>query len=47
MWPFIDELCRFDFEVSPEDEHMVSNMTRSFGDESQTSSDSGSVNDTM
>ncbi|KIW09771.1 hypothetical protein PV08_11871 [Exophiala spinifera] len=44
MWPFIDNVCRFDFEVSPEDEYMVSNVTRGFGQESLTSSDSGSVN---
>lgn len=24
MWPFIDEVHRFDFEMDPEDEYMVS-----------------------
>lgn len=33
MWPFIEDLCRFDFEVSPEDEYMVGNMVRGFGKE--------------
>jgi hypothetical protein len=38
MWPFIEDLCRFDFEVSPEDEYMVGNILRGYEAESQTSS---------
>lgn len=33
MWPFIEDLCRFDFEVSPEDEYMVGGVLRGFGQE--------------
>lgn len=30
MWPYIDNVCRFDFEVAPEDEYMVGSTERSF-----------------
>lgn len=33
MSPFIEDLCRFDFEVSPEDEYMVGGILRGFGQE--------------
>lgn len=43
MWPFIDNVCRFDFEVSSEDEHMVSNVMRGSEEGNLIRNDSGSV----
>ncbi|OAP56116.1 hypothetical protein AYL99_09295 [Fonsecaea erecta] len=45
MWPFIDDVCRFDFEVSPEDEYMVGTSLRGIGEDSQANSESGGSED--
>ena len=30
MFPFKEDLCRFDFEVEPEDEYMCNSIERAF-----------------
>ena len=39
MFPYKEDLCRFDFEVAPEDEYMVNALTGGFQEKPSTPED--------